>query len=120
VWHDAFDCSMGVAESEDRSDFMADGESVFTGWGARISDDSVAGLAGGAEIAGEMTVAGAAGGAGEGAGEAAGLAAEVAETGFSAPRAGGGDIETLATGFCPAAAVTEFEDPAAEAGETFE
>ena len=120
MWHDVFDCSMGVAESEDRSEFMADGESVFTGWGARISDDSVAGIADGAEIAGEMTAAGGAGGAGEGAVEAAGFAAEVAEAGFSAPRAGGGDIETLATGFCPAAAVTEFEDPGAEAGETFE
>ena len=115
MWHDVLDCSMGVAESEDRSEFMADGEGVFTGWGAGISDDSAAGFAGGAEIAGEMTAAGAAG-----AGEGAGLAAEVAETGFSAPRAGGGDIETLATGFCPAAAVTESEDPGAEAGETFE
>ena len=46
--------------------------------------------------------------------------AEVAETGFSAPRAGGGDIERLAMGFFAAAAVTEFEDPGAEAGETFE
>lgn len=120
MWHDVFDCSMGVAESEDRSKFKADGESVFTGWGARISDDSVAGFSGGAEIAGEMTATGAAEGAGEGAVEAAGFAAEVAETGFSAPRAGGGEIEKLATGFCPGAAVTEFEDPGAEAGETFE
>ena len=107
---------MGVAESEDRSEFVADGEAVFAGCGARISDDSSAGFADGAEIAGEMTAAG----AGEGAVEAAGFAAEVAETGFSASRASGGAIETLATGFCPAAAVTEFEDPEAEAGETFE
>ena len=111
---------MGVAESEDRSEFMADCEAVLTGCGAGISDDSAADFADGVEIAGEMTAAGAAGGAGEGAVEAAGFAAEVAETGFSAPRAGGGDIETLATGFCPAAAVSEFEDPGAEAGETFE
>ena len=120
MWHDVFDCSTGVAESEDKSEFVADGEAVFTGCGAWISDDSAAGFAGGAEIAGEMSATGAAGVAGEGAVEAAGFAAEVAETGFSAPRAGGGAIETLATVFCPAAAVTEFEDPEAEAGETFE
>ena len=116
MWHEVFDCSTGVAESEDRSEFMADGEGVFTGCDAAIADDSAAGFAGGAEIAGEMAAAGAAAGADE----AAGFAADVAETGFSAPRAGGGDIETLATVFCPAAAVTEFEDPEAEAGETFE
>ena len=99
---------------------MADGEGAFTGCRTRISDDSEAGFAGGAEIAGGMIAAGAARGAGEGAGDAAGFAAEVAETGFRAPSAGGGAIETLATVFCPAAAVTEFEDPEAEAGETFE
>ena len=111
---------MGVAESEARSEFMAEGEGVFAGCDAAIADDSAAGFVDGAEIAGGMTAAGAAGGAGEGAVEAAGFAAEVADTGFSAPRASGGAIETLATGFCPAAAVTEFEDPEAEAGETFE
>jgi len=95
---------------------MADGEAVFTGCGARISDDSAAGFADVAEIAGEMTAVG----AGEGAVEATGFAAGVAETGFSAPSAGGGAIETLATVFCTAAAVTEFEDPEADAGETFE
>ena len=95
---------------------MADGEGVSTGFGAGIADDSAAGFAGGAEIAGEMTATGAA----IGVGEATGFAADVAETGFSTPRAGGGAIETLAMVFCPAAAVTEFEDPEAEAGETFE
>lgn len=115
MWHDVFDCSTGVAESEARSE-ISDGERVFTGCAAAIADDSAAGFAGGAEIAGEMAVAGAA----VGADEAAGFAADVVETDFSAPSAGAGAIETLAMVFCPPAAVTEFEDPEAEAGETFE
>lgn len=50
---------------------------------------------GGAEIEGEIAATGAAVGAGDA--EAAGFAADVAETGFSAPSAGGGAIETLAS-----------------------
>ena len=111
-----FDCSTAVVESEARSEFMTDGEGAFTGCGAAISDDSAAGfVGGGAEIAGEVATTGDA----VGAGGAAGFGADVAETGFSAPRAGGDAIETLATVFCPTAAVTEFDDPEAEAGETF-
>ena len=109
-----FDCSTGVVESEARSEFITDGEGVFAGCGAGIADDSAAGFAGGgAGIAGEMAAAGA--------GAIAGFAAnDVVETGFSAPSAGAGAIEMLALVFCPPAAVTEFDDPEAEAGETFE
>ena len=96
---------------------MADGESVFAGCTAAILDDSVAGFTGGgAGSAGETVAVAVAAGATE----AVGFAADVAETGLSAPRAAGGAIETLAMVFCPTAAVTEFEDPEAEAGETFE
>jgi hypothetical protein len=91
---------------------MADGKGVFSGCTAAILDDSAAGFAsGGAGSAGETVAVVVAAGA------AAGFAVEVAETGFSAPRAGA--VETPAIVFCPAAAVTEFEDPEAEAGETF-
>ena len=108
---------MGVVESEGRSEFITDGEGVFAGCDAAVADDSAAGFAGGTEIAGEMAATGAA----RGADEAVGFAAnDVAETGFSAPRAGTGAIEMLALVFCPAAAVTEFEDPEAEADATFE
>jgi hypothetical protein len=95
---------------------MADGEGVFAGCDAAIADDSAAGFAGGTEIAGEMAVAGAA----VGADEVAGFAADVAETGCKAPSAGGGAIEMLARVLFPDGAATEFEDPVAEAGETFE
>ena len=87
---------------------MADGEAVFVGCTVAISVDSAAGFAGGGV---EIAATGAA--------EAAGCADDVAETGFSAPRTAGGAIETLAMVFCPAAAVIEFEDPEAEAGEAF-
>lgn len=97
---------------------MADGEGIFAGCAATASDDSAVGLAGGgAEIAGEVDAIGGAVGECE---EVVGFATEVAETGFSAPSAEAGVIEMLALVFCPAAAVTEFEDPEAEAGETFE
>jgi len=113
-----FDCSTGVVESAAESEFITDGEGVFAGCGAGIADDSAAGFAGGgAGIAGEMAAAGAAASAGKDAGFAAN---DVVETGFSAPSAGAGAIEMLALVFCPAAAVTEFDDPEAEAGETFE
>ena len=109
-----FDCSTGVVESAAESEFIADGEGVFAGCGAGIADDSAAGLTGGAEGAGEMA------GAAVGAGEAAGFAADETETGCNTPSAGGGAIETLARVFFPGAAAAEFEDPEAEAGETFE
>lgn len=96
---------------------MADGKGVFAGCATAISDDSAAGLAGGcAGSAGETVgVAVAASAA-----EAAGFAADLAEAGVSSPRVGGAAIKTLATVFCRAVAVTEFEDPEADAGETFE
>ena len=109
-----FDCSTGVVESEARSEFITDGEGVF----AAVVDDSAPGFAGGgAGIAGEMATAGAAASTGKDAGFAAN---DVVETGFSAPSAGAGAIEMLALVFCPAAGVTEFDDPEGEAGETFE
>ena len=109
---------MGVVESAAESEFIAYGEGAFAGCGAGIADDSAAGFAGGgAGIAGEMATAGAAAGAVAIAGFAAN---DVVETGFSAPSAGAGAIEMLALVFCPAAAVAEFDDPEAEAGETFE
>ena len=113
-----FDCSTGVVESRAESESTADGEGVIAGRGAAVADDSAAGFSGdGAGIAGEMATAGAAASTGKDAGFAAN---DVVETGFSAPSAGAGAIEMLAPVFRPAAAVTEFDDPEAEADETFE
>lgn len=109
-----FDCSTGVVESAAESAFIADGEGVFAGCDAAIADDSAAGFAGGGvETAGEIDAVGVA----EGAGETAGFTADVAETGFSAPRAGA--IEILARVLFPAVAA-EGEVPEAEAGEILE